>query len=766
MNETQKIALDVGGMKCAGCANAVTRQLQQQEGVSSASVNLVTAVAAVEYVPSTIEPQALADFLTQKGFPAKVRESDAPLMLGQILQRQEEESRQHRWQLVASGILLFLSTIGHFLPHDHHSTNVVTSVCTSMWWHAILATIALALPGRGIIVDGVRSLRRGEPNMNALIGMGAVAAYVTSVVAWAYPQLQWECFFDEPVMLIGVVWLGRNLERQARLQAARGFIQLLELQPPIARLISPPVDSSAAVDLQGMEIPAKQVRVGDWLAVLPGDRFPADGIIRQGKTIVDESALTGEAMPVSKGVDTEVAAGTVNVGTAAVAMLTTRSGKDTTLAQTIAIVERAQATKAPSQDLADRVSAYFTYGILILTIVTFSFWFFWGTSVKQVPQNSLVFSIKLAIDVLVVACPCAWGLATPMAIFIGTGIGARRGILIKSGAALEALSRVETVAFDKTGTLTALKPTLVGIETDLPKENEFLAIAAAVERHSNWLLGKAIVESVPADLILSTRDDFSEPGMGAKAFVEISQENRENWPLALVGRREWLVSHQVEIASSWDDLAQSWAENGQTVVYVAIGGVCRGILGLADSLREDAVATIKRLRAMGIGTLLLTGDRAIVADRVAEKLGIERTFAALTPVDKAMAIESLKNAHPARYVAMVGDGINDAPALVKADVGVSLSAGTDLAIESAEIVLKRDRLLDLIAAIALAKATRKTIRQNLFWAALYNTIAIPLAAGVFYFCGFDILLTPAIAGGMMSLSSLGVVLNSLCLRWR
>ncbi|WP_193196004.1 heavy metal translocating P-type ATPase [Nostoc sp. MG11] len=813
----EKIILDVGGMKCAGCVNAVERQLTQHPGVKSVCVNLATEVAVIESEVGTVDANALAKGLTAVGFPTQPRIASGNLAdetsaLQDPAERQRQEMRSLLRQLVIAGILLVFSGIGHF-------GSSVLPVLNNIWFHFGLATVALLIPGRPILVDGWLGWRRNAPNMNTLIGLGTLTAYVASVVALLFPQMGWECFFDEPVMMLGFIILGRTLERQARGRAAAAFRQLLALQPQVARLIANPEKVEAGSS--SVEIPAEQVRVGEWLQVLPGDKIPVDGEVVAGQTTVDESMLTGEAMPAIKQPGDMVTAGTLNQS-GAIAIQTTRTGSDTTLAQIVALVEAAQTRKAPVQKLADTVAGYFTYGVLAAAMLTFTFWYFFGThlwpdvtmsgGMEMAHHSSLIIphsplpthyspllvSLKLAIAVMVVACPCALGLATPTAILVGTGMGAERGLLIKGGDVLERVHQLNTVVFDKTGTLTTGNPTVTdclligevgkcesGTQDDALSisplhpltSSALLQLAAAVESGTYHPLAKAIQQEAQQRQlpILDATNFHTEPGLGVSAVVKDT--------CVLLGNWDWLSWHGIAISETAHQLAQELAADGKTVVCVAVGGTFAGLIAVRDTLRPDAQATVDKLRQMGLRVMLLSGDRLEAASTIAKQLGIDSTdiIAGVPPAKKAAAIESLQREgkwgtphglHPATLtalptqhsvVAMVGDGSNDAPALSQADVGIALHSGTDVAIETAEIVLMRNCLTDVVESITLSRATFNKIRQNLFWAFAYNTIGIPLAAGVLL-PSLGFVLSPSGAAALMAFSSVSVVTNSVLLR--
>ena len=825
---TQTIAIDVTGMMCAGCVRSVEQALTNSAGVIAATVNLATEVATVQYIPETVTPIALANQLTEAGFPSQPRlpkgdRTEASPPEFNLQQRRQQETQQQLRRLAIATLLLFLSALGHV----EQLADITLPGLSNIWFHCGLATLALLFPGRAMVIDGWRGLRRNAPNMNTLVSLGTLTAYFTSLIALLFPQLGWECFFDEPVMLVGFILLGRTLEQQARNRAASAFQSLLALQPTIARLIpaqklsgKETLETPMSEPVAPLEIPAESVRVGEWLQVLPGDKVPVDGEIVVGQTLVDESMVTGEPVPVIKQAGDRVIAGTLNQS-GAIAIQATRTGSDTTLAQIIALVETAQTRKAPIQKLADTVAGYFTYGILAIATLTFLFWYFIGahlwaaelagmghsvlgdghsvlTHLFTVPSHMLhhsdtpsplLLSLKIAIAVLVVACPCALGLATPTAILVGSGIGAERGLLIRGSDILERAHALDTIIFDKTGTLTSGKPTvtdcliidpntttpnpfdiqhqaLSGIqETSLAiSSSSLLQLAATVESGTRHPLALAIQQQAQQQAIalLPAQDFLTVPGFGVAAMVQCTDDGNQSLQRVLLGTADWLMQNEIAIAQSIQAQAKTLAAAGKTVVYVALAGSVVGLIAVADVLRSDAIATVTKLRQMGLTIKMLTGDQSDTAIAVAQLLDISPadTLANIRPDGKADAIAQLQA--QGCTVAMVGDGINDAPALAQADVGIALHSGTDVATETAGIILMRDRLLDVVEAIHLSRATFNKIRQNLFWAFAYNLIGIPLAAGLLL-PSYGVLLSPAAAGAMMAFSSVSVVTNSLLL---
>ncbi len=783
------LLLRVGGMSCAGCVRAVEQVLLKQPGVVKASVNLVTESALVEFAPGIHpDPEQLAQVLTEAGFPSSwaASEENSPLDQAPSAQgwenaldapedpiaRQRQQAQEQIRQALTAIFLLLISAASHL----DLFTRLGLPVLNDVWLHWGLATLTFLGPARGLVLDGWRAARRLAPNMNTLVTLGSGSAYLASLVGLVAPQVGWECFFDEPVMLLSFILLGRALEQRSRLQAARSLQALVNLRPSVAYRVRPQ-EASGSLTSEGEWCPIEQVQVGDWLQVRAGEQIPVDGEVIAGQATVDEGMLTGESLPVLKQPGDPVVAGTVNQS-GLLLCRATRTGKDTTLAQIIRLVEEAQARKAPIQSLADRVAGYFTYGVVALALLTFAFWYWvgiplWGSEIlKGVGLHSplhladhpahptpLLLSLKLAISVLVVACPCALGLATPTAILVGTGLGAERGLLIRGGDVLEKTHRLQTVVFDKTGTLTQGDPHLTDCLTLDPSLDpaRLLQLAATVESGTRHPLAQAILRALrERGLPLLSADEFyTQPGVGASAQVE------GQW--VTLASLEGLAELGIPISPQGQAQAQALLQAGKTVVGVAVAGSLVGLLAAQDPLRPDARATLQRLRQMGLQIVLLTGDRAEVAQQVVQALQVPglRVIAEVQPAEKAEVIRQLQAS--GQQVAMVGDGINDAPALAQADVGIALHSATAAALETADIILMGNRLGDVVEAIRLSRATFRKIQQNLLWAFAYNLLGIPLAAGLLL-PGFGIGLGPALAGGLMAFSSLSVILNSLLLR--
>ena len=745
-------------MKCGGCVRAVEQRLLGQPGVRQASVNLLTRTAWVDVVSAEASQAALLHSLAGLGFQARLRPSDAELPS----RRQRLQSQnwwQHWRQLVVALGLLLVSVLGH----------LSLAGLGALWIHALVATLTLAGPGRPILVRGVQAALAGLPSMDTLVGLGVISAYLASLVAFLWPQTGWPCFFNEPVMLLGFVLLGRFLEERARFRTGRALEELAELQPDTALL------------LLG-EGPPRPVRVGglrpgDRVQLLPGDRVPVDGVVRQGSGAVDVSGLTGEPLPVAAIAGTELSAGSLNLD-APLVLEVLRRGADSAIARIIHLVERAQARKAPIQGLADRLAGRFTLVVLALALATLLFWWLLGTQlwpqVLQQPaplagahgahaghpmlavaaETPFALALQLSIAVLVVACPCALGLATPTAITVAMGRAARGGLLFRGGDAIETAAGLRAMLFDKTGTLTRGRPLVTAVEPlQAASSDRLVQLAASLEAGSRHPLGFALLQEAQRRglELLSVAEAHSWAGQGVSGRIE-GQSLR-------VGRLAWL-----EASPSPELLARQALLECQGASVLAVGGE-QGVLGLvaaADQPRPDAAGVLTALRAMGLQLGLLSGDRREPVQQLGASLGLAEAELGweLRPEQKLERILQ----HPAHgALAMVGDGINDAPALAAADLGIAVGTGTQIAQDSAGLVVMGDRLEGIVAALRLARRTMAKVRQNLAWAFGYNLIVLPLAAGVLL-PGYGVLLTPPLAALLMALSSITVVVNALLLQ--
>ncbi|AFY72754.1 copper/silver-translocating P-type ATPase [Synechococcus sp. PCC 7502] len=733
-----QLFLEVKGMKCAGCVAAVEKKLLTCAGVRAVSVNLITERVAIAYDPETKLDLVLAEVtsaISQLGFTVSPISSKHPSKhLADINGQNHKNSgnstiKPIKLELLLAIGLILLAIVGHLGS---------MTILGNMSAHAAIATVALITSGWEIWRDGFRGLWFRVPNMNSLVSLGVISSYFASVVALVKPELGWDCFFEEPVMLLGFVLLGRSLLSIATNQASQSMRTLMSLQPQRARLIIGELEVQTAVE---------DLQIGDRLIVLPGEKIPIDGAIIKGITSVDESMITGESMPVIKQVNSRVTGATLNLS-GVITLEVMQTSEHTTLARIVSLVEAAQASKAPIQHLADTVAGYFTYGVMAIATLTFLVW--WGLI-----QAEILFSLKQAITVLVVACPCALGLATPSAIMVGTGIGAEQGILIKGGASLEKIYDLSAIAFDKTGTLTLGQPQVTDV---LPINDHInlIQIAANAETGANHILGTAIIAKAQSDNLVIESAEISETGSGVQAKVASK--------VILVGNQDWLRDRHVHIPEVWLVKAKHLADQGKTPVFVSVNSEFMGIIAIQDPIKPEAPQLIKSLQDLGLQVWMLTGDRSETAQVIAQSLNInsERVIAEVKPDGKAQAIAQLQN--QGYKVAMVGDGVNDAPALAQAEVGIALRSGTDVAMETADMVLMRNDISDVLAAIKLSRATFHKIRQNLFWAFAYNTLSIPIAAGVLY-PNFGISMNPAIAGLAMALSSISVVVSSLSLKF-
>ena len=788
---TETITLDVGGMMCAGCVSAVTRKLKQQVGVQDAVVNLITEVATVTALP-TLTPEVLTAALTQAGFPTTARSNQVGQrrtdQLAALTQRRSEQASKQRQRLTIALTLVLVSSAGHL----GHAVGRPLPGLGNDGFHAVLAGLALFIPGREILRDGLKGLFKNSPNMNTLIALGSLLAFGTSLVALVYPAIGWECFFDEPVMLIGFILLGRSLEAWARREALSSFQALIALQPQTARLVRNTTiasDEETLNDLnpnpnpsEAIGIPVEHLRLGEWVQVLPGEQIPVDGILVAGSSTLDESMLTGEAIPVEKTIGDKLSAGTLN-RSGLITLEITQLSSNTQLAKIIQWVEDAQTRRAPVQQLADRIAGYFTYIVISLSVLTFLGWYCFGQSIlldsqsamsgmdhmagmpgmhgiDRLPPSPLLMSLKLAISLMVVACPCALGLATPTALIVGSSLGAQRGLLIRGGDVLQQVDRLDMVVFDKTGTLTLGCPQVKDILPIAPNltPDRLLQLAATLESGTQHPLALAILTAARNSKLglLSMHDSQTIAGYGVQATVE-------NQPYKL-GTSAWLMSAGVTIEAPILQQAEQFGKDGKTIIFIAQDLQFLGLITVTDTLRPEASDTIQALQNQGLRVMLLTGDRLSVAKSIAIQVGIpqDQIIAEVLPQGKADAIAKLQqNGH---CVAMVGDGINDAPALAQADVGIALKGGTDVASETAGIVLLRDRLSDVLAALTLSRMTLRTIYVNLGWAMIYNIMAIPIAAGLLL-PTWKIVLTPGQAGILMAVSSITVVGNSILLRY-
>lgn len=723
MTETR---LKVSGMACSACAQRVERALAGHKGVLEAYVNLSTETAAVKFIPGITDIPGLRQVIEKAGYEAVLAEE----VNREAENRDKDLELQHQKRLFVfsaafSFPLLSVMFLELFSLHINH-------LFMSPLFQFALATPVQFIPGAQFYRGAYKSLKSGGANMDVLVAMGTSAAYGLSLVNTFF--LTGPVYYEASAVIITLIILGRMLEARAKGRTSEAIKKLIDLQAKTARVKR---------DGNIVDIPVEQVVVGDIVLVRPGEKIPVDGIIKTGHSTVDESMLTGESIPVDKKVGDEVIGATINKE-GVFEFEASKVGKDTALAQIVRLVEEAQASKAPIQRFADRISGIFVPAVVGAALVTFLVWYFIGD-----PGNISRAVLNLTA-VLVIACPCALGLATPTSIMVGTGKGAEKGILIKGGEHLEAAGGIDTIVFDKTGTITKGEPGLTDLEpVDGSQEDpeEILRVAASAERFSEHPLAKAVVQAaLDRGIPLSEPEDFEAfPGLGIRCAID----GRE----VLLGSMRLLQEKNID-PEGLAGKAARLEEQGKTAMFLAIEGRPVAVIAVADRIKEGARESVRFLSRLGLEVYMITGDNRQTAEAIAREVGIDHVLAEVLPEDKAVAVEKLQNR--GRKVAMVGDGINDAPALATADVGIAIGTGTDIAMETSDITLIRGDLRGVVGSILLSRATLKNIKQNLFWALIYNTIGIPVAA-----MG---LLSPIIAGGAMAFSSVSVVSNALRLR--
>lgn len=738
----REITIPIAGMTCASCSSAVERALNKLEGITKASVNFATERAVIQYDNNQVRISQIKQAIKKTGYE--------PLEL-EIQQNvdQEAEKRQKDiktlWNKFVISIIFALPLLyiamGHMLgaplpafldPHMNPLTFALVQ---------LLLTLPVMVAGNKFYTVGFKALFRRSPNMDSLIAIGTSAAFLYGIYAviqilGGNHDMAMELYFETAAVIITLILLGKYLEAVSKGKTSEAIKKLMGMQPKTALVIQ---------DGKELIIPIEEVEVGDIVLVKPGEKIPVDGVIVEGYSSVDESMLTGESIPIEKHVGDTVIGGSINKN-GSLQFQTTKVGKDTVLSQIIKLVEDAQGSKAPIAKMADIISGYFVPIVISIAIIASILWFVTG--------HSTIFSLTIFISVLVIACPCALGLATPTAIMVGTGKGAEYGVLIKGGEALETAHKIKTIVFDKTGTITEGKPKVTDIivKGNITEE-QLLSLAATAEKGSEHPLGEAIVRAQEEkNLPLKKMQNFmSIPGRGIEVTIDGSN--------ILLGNKKLMV--EKNIAIDLESESNRLANEGKTPMYVAKDQVLVGIIAVADVVKENSRKAINRLHNMGIQVAMITGDNQRTAEAIAKEVGIDIVLAEVLPEDKANEVKKLQE--KGQKVAMVGDGVNDAPALAQADVGIAIGSGTDVAMESADIVLMRSDLLDVVTAIQLSKSTIRNIKQNLFWAFAYNSAGIPLAAGALYLFGGP-LLDPMFAAAAMALSSVSVVSNALRLK--
>jgi Cu+-exporting ATPase len=737
--QEERFTLPVKGMHCASCVSKVEAALTGVPGVREASVNLATEKATVALTPGQVTVADLRRAVRAAGYeiPEEIRTGAAAPDRERA--ERERENRLLCWKFSVGAVLSLPVLLGSF----PHLFPWFPAVFQNPWVQLVLATPVQFWVGLSFHRGFWNDVRHRAASMSSLVSIGTNAAYFFSVAVTLWPHtfmpLGAMTYYDTAAVLMTLIVLGRWLEARARGRTSEAIRRLVALSPKTARVVR------GAGEL---DIPVAQVLVGDLLRVRPGEKIAVDGEVVEGASAVDESMLTGESLPVEKRAGSRVYGCTVN-RTGSFTFRATRIGKDTVLAQIIRLVEEAQGSKAPIQRLADQVSAVFVPVVIVVAVLTFGVWWLWG------PEPAFLFALTNFVAVLVIACPCAMGLATPTAIMVGTGKGAEHGVLIKSAAALELLHKVRTVVLDKTGTLTVGRPVVTDIiPTNGMTADDLLALAAAAEQGSEHPLGEAVVaRAKERGLALPPVTGFTAvPGHGIEARVGGQR--------LLLGNARLLSERGVAVGGL-EAPARQLTEAGKTAMYAALDGSAVGVIAVADVLKPEARRTVAVLHEMGIEVVMLTGDNRRTGEAIARQLGIDRVLAEVLPEDKTREIKRLQD--EGKLVAMVGDGINDAPALAQAQVGIAMGSGTDVAMEAADVTLMRGDLSGLVTAIQLSRKTIRIIQENLVWAFGYNVILIPVAAGVLYPL-WGVLLSPILAGAAMAFSSVSVVMNSLRLK--
>jgi Cu+-exporting ATPase len=737
---TARAELPITGMTCANCALTIERTLNRLDGVVSASANFATERASVEYLPGVVSLAAIQQAIRDVGYDVITPgEGEAAEDVERAAREADIRDQTRKfWVGVAFTLPLFLLSMGR----DFGLLGAWAHAPWVNWLFLALATPVQFYVGWDYYVGGFKSLRAGSANMDVLVAMGSSAAYFYSLAVLLFPSLGGHVYFETSAMIITLIKLGKMLEARAKGRTSEAIKKLMGLRPRTARVVR----DGAEVD-----VPVESVVLGDVVVIRPGERLPVDGIVVEGHSAVDESMLTGESLPVDKGPGDEVVGGTINKQ-GLLKFEATRVGAQTALAQIIRMVEEAQGSKAPIQKLADRISAVFVPAVIAAAMVTFLAWLIIG-------GVGFTQSMIYMVAVLVIACPCALGLATPTAVMVGTGKGAEYGILFKNSEALERAHELSAVILDKTGTITRGEPSVTDVETGQREgiqpltRSSLLALAASAERGSEHPLGKAIVQAAQNEgLALSDPEGFEAiAGQGIAATVA-------GRPV-LVGSRRLLESRGA-ILNGLDGTLARLEDEAKTAMLVALDGEAVGVVAVADTVKEGSVEAIRQMQDLGLEVLVITGDNQHTAEAIGQQIGVGQVVAEVLPGDKAVQVKALQQG---RTVGMVGDGINDAPALAQADVGIAIGTGTDVAMAAADVTLMSGDLRGVPRAIALSRATMRTIKQNLFWAFFYNIILIPLAAGAFY-PWLGIRLHPVVAAGAMAFSSIFVVTNSLRLR--
>ncbi|WP_175987670.1 heavy metal translocating P-type ATPase [Bacillus sp. Marseille-Q1617] len=744
VTEMEKKTFTVSGMTCASCVQSVEKATGKLHGVKESSVNMATEKMVVEYDPSMLTVSDIKRAVSDAGYEAE-EDVDAGDAVDEDREKKEKHIK-HMWRRFWVSALftvpLLLVSMGHMFGMPLPEAIDPMMNPTGFALVQLILTIPVMVMGKPFFTVGFKTLIKRHPNMDSLVALGTSAAFVYSVIASIFIVLGNESYaqdlyYESAAVILTLITLGKYFEALSKGKTSEAIKKLMGLAPKTAIVVR---------DGKETEISIEEVEAGDIIIVKPGEKLPVDGVVVEGKTSVDESMLTGESIPVEKEAGASVIGASINKN-GTIRYEATKVGRDTALSQIIKLVEDAQGSKAPIAKMADVISGYFVPIVIVLAILSGLAWYFGG--------ESGLFAFTIAISILVIACPCALGLATPTAIMVGTGKGAENGVLIKSGGALETTHKIDTIVFDKTGTITEGKPVVTDIVTSGgTSEEELLILAASAEKGSEHPLGEAIVRAAEEKGLSLLKTEFFDAITGQG--LEVTVDGKD----LLLGNRKLMDENDVELGDL-QETSDRLASEGKTPMYIAVEEEIAGIIAVADTVKETSYKAIKKLHKMGIEVAMITGDNKRTAEAIAEQVGIDSVLSEVLPEDKANEVKKLQE--EGKKVAMVGDGINDAPALAQADIGIAIGSGTDVAMESADIVLMRSDLMDVPTAVELSKATIRNIKQNLFWAFAYNILGIPVAMGVLYLFGGP-LLNPMIAGAAMSFSSVSVLLNALRLK--